>query len=97
MTFKSNLCLDDEFCINLTNCCCVYYLTSIPAIGGRMTFTANDEHDVLDGDLVVRVSIPNILCIPYAKSDLIHFSILVSEKGSTINEFNRFTFTTNWL
>lgn len=27
------------------------------AIGGRMTFTANDEHDILDGDLVVRVSI----------------------------------------
>lgn len=26
------------------------------AIGGRMTFTANDEHDILDGDLVVRVS-----------------------------------------
>lgn len=25
------------------------------AIGGRMTFTANDEHDILDGDLVVRV------------------------------------------
>lgn len=22
-----------------------------------MTFTANDEHDILDGDLVVRVSI----------------------------------------
>lgn len=27
------------------------------AIGGRMTFTANDEHDILDGDLVVRVSV----------------------------------------
>lgn len=27
------------------------------AIGGRMTFTANDEHDILDGDLVVRVCI----------------------------------------
>lgn len=27
------------------------------AIGGRMTFTANDEHDILDGDLVVRVSL----------------------------------------
>lgn len=26
------------------------------AIGGRMTFTANDDHDILDGDLVVRVS-----------------------------------------
>ncbi|XP_031627705.1 ran-binding protein 16 isoform X2 [Contarinia nasturtii] len=25
------------------------------AIGGRLTFTANDEHDILDGDLVVRV------------------------------------------
>lgn len=30
------------------------------AIGGRMTFTANDEHDILDGDLVVRVSSPAI-------------------------------------
>lgn len=26
------------------------------AIGGRMTFTTNDEHDILDGDLVVRVN-----------------------------------------
>lgn len=27
------------------------------AIGGRMTFTANDDHDILDGDLVVRVRV----------------------------------------
>lgn len=31
----------------------VYIIGS--AIGGRMSFTTDDEHDVMDGELVVRV------------------------------------------
>lgn len=32
----------------------VYIIGS--AIGGRLSFTADDEHDIMDGELVVRVS-----------------------------------------
>lgn len=37
----------------------VYIIGS--AIGGRLSFTADDEHDVMDGELVVRVSISCIV------------------------------------
>jgi exportin-7 len=32
----------------------VYIIGS--AIGGRMSFQANDDHDIMDGDLMIRVS-----------------------------------------
>lgn len=46
------------------------------AIGGRMTFTANDEHDILDGDLVVRVcifTIPSFVCNSHLFIFFFHF------------------------
>lgn len=68
------------------------------AIGGRMTFTANDEHDILDGDLVVRVCILTIFFLkkkhPRSYVVICHFIFYL---GSSIDEFNRFPFTTNWL
>lgn len=69
------------------------------AIGGRMTFTANDDHDILDGDLVVRVSDQSgILDYPILQLRLIMLRILGTFRaGATINEFNRLPFTTNRL
>lgn len=64
------------------------------AIGGRMTFTANDEHDILDGDLVVRVCALLRFALVRKCSDHV-FSIFRS--GSSIDEFNGLSFTTNWL
>lgn len=44
------------------------------AIGGRMTFTANDDHDILDGDLVVRVSCNKIELNQAKNNKIILFS-----------------------
>lgn len=66
------------------------------AIGGRMTFTANDEHDILDGDLVVRVS-AKWLNFDFKVSNNFFFENKNVKTGTSINEFNRFAFTTNRL
>lgn len=55
------------------------------AIGGRMTFTANDEHDILDGDLVVRVS-KHTFQINIAYRSIVR--IVSFSPGITINEFD---------
>lgn len=54
------------------------------AIGGRMTFTANDEHDILDGDLVVRVSMK----LHHHFARIITNGTDFRRLGTTIDEFD---------